>query len=100
MKMNMEHGLSGAFAVIDDHPVSVPVEAVLGRYRFGDKEQVADKFAICGSHTMNIGDMFFGNKEEMDRRLGIEVFKCDCLLVLVDDGGGDFFLDDLAKKAV
>ena len=100
MKMNMEHGLSDAFAVINNHPVSVPVETVLSGDSSGDMEQVADKFPIRSSDTMNVGDMFFGNNEEMKWRLGVEVFKCDRPVVLVNDCRGDLFLDDPAKNTV
>ena len=100
MKMNVEYGLSGVNAVIDDHAVSAFVKTALRSDRFGDKEQVADKIPVGSGNSMNVGDMFFGDNEEMDGRLRIEVFKRENQLVLVDNGRGDLFFDDPAKNAV
>lgn len=100
MKMNVEHGLSGVFAVINDHPVSVSVEMILRGNGFGDKEQMADKLPVRRDDRMNVGDMFFGHNENMGGRLGIEVLKRDRKRVFMDDFCGNLFCDDLAKNAV
>ena len=98
--MNMEHGLSGVFTVIDDHPVSALVESVLRSNGFGDKKQMADQLTVCCGDRMNVGDVFFWNNEKMGGRLGVEVLKCDCQFIFMDDFSGDLFFDDLAKNAV
>jgi len=84
MKMKVKHRLPGTVAVIDDHPVPVLFKPLPGRYGSGNKEQMADELTICDSDAVNIRDMFFGDDERMDRRLGVYVFKCYGIIILMD----------------
>lgn len=85
MEMKMEYRLSGAAAVINDHPVPALFKLFLGRYGSGNKEQMADKLAICNGDAVDICNMFFGDDERMDRRLRVDIFKYDSIIVLMDD---------------
>ena len=96
----MKHGLAGAGAVIDDHSVSLPVEPFIIRYFFCRQEEMSDEFPVCIVHAVNIGNVFFGNDEQVDGRLRVHVFKSGDRIVLVHDFGGDFFFDDFAEDTV
>ncbi len=91
MKMNMENGLAGIMAVIDDHPVSALIKTLFGSDGLGNKEQMPDELTVRDSETVNVCDVFFRHNERMDRRLGIEILKGDRKLVLVDDRCRGFF---------
>ncbi len=54
MEMEVEHRLSCAATVVDDHTVPALFEPFLRRYGPGNKEQMADKFAIRNGDAMNI----------------------------------------------
>ncbi len=100
VEVQMKHGLAGAGAVIDDHSVSLPVEPFIIRYFFCRQEEMSDEFPVCIVHAVNIGNVFFGNDEQVDRRLWVHVFKSGDRVVLVHDFGGDFFFDDFAEDTV
>ena len=98
MEMNMKYGLSRAGAVIDDHPVSLRVQPfVLGNF-FCGQEEMPDEVSVGFGHTVNIGNMLFGNDECMDRRLRVHVLKGGHEIILVNDFGRDFFCDDLTEN--
>lgn len=100
MEMDVEHGLSCIKAVVDDHPITVFIETFLRSNGLGNKEEVADEFTVRNGDAVDVSDMFFWHNERVNRSLGIEVLKGDCVLVLVENCCRDFFLDDLAKNAV
>lgn len=52
-----------------------------------------------GGHAQSL-DMFSGNDEEMNRRLGIDVSKGDDVVVLKNDVGLDFASCNFTKNAV
>jgi len=85
MEMKVKHRLPGAAAVINDHPIPVLFKPLLSSYRPRHKEQMADEFAIRDRYAVNICDMFFGDYERMHRRLGVNVFKCYRIIVLMDN---------------
>ena len=100
VEMNMKYGLPGAGAVIDDHPVSLRVQPLVLSDLFCGQEEVADKVSVGFGHAVNIGNMFFGNDERVDRRLRVNVLEGGHEIVFVNDLGRDLFSDDPAEKAV
>lgn len=100
MEMDVEHGLAGAGAVIDDHPVSLRVQTFIFGDLFCRKEEMSDKLFIGLGHAVNFRYMFFGNNERVYGRLRIHIFKGGHKIIFVDDFGGDFFCDDLAENTV
>ena len=85
MKMDMKNRLPGVLAVINDHPVAALLKALLRSDAFGDKKQMPDQFPLGYGDAVNVGDVFFRNDERMDRRLRIDVFKSDGVVVLVNE---------------
>lgn len=100
MEMDVEHGLSSIKAVVDDHPITALIETFLRSYGLGNKEEMANKFAVRNGYAVDVSNMFFWHNKRVNRRLGIEVLEGDCVLVLMENRCRDFFLDDLAKNTV
>lgn len=99
MEMEMKYGLSCACAVINDHPVSLRVQALVPRDFFSGQKEMADKVFVGFGHAVDIGNMFFGNDERVDRRLRVHVLEGGHEIVFVNDFGRDFFSDDSAENA-
>lgn len=75
VEVNVEYGLASPCAIIDDHPVSLRVQThVVSDFLCG-QEKVPNKIFIGCRHTMNLGNMFLRNNEEMDGRLRVHIFK-------------------------
>lgn len=100
MEMDVEYGLSRVKAVVDDHPITARIETFLRSNGLGNKEEVANEFTVRHGDAVDAGDMFFWHNERVNRRLGIEVLKGDCVLIFVENRCRDFFLDDPAKNTV
>lgn len=75
VEVNMEYGLAGPCAIIDDHPVSLRVQALVVSNFLCGQEKVPNKIFIGFGHAMNLGNMFLRNNEEMDGRLRVHIFK-------------------------
>jgi hypothetical protein len=85
MEMNVKYRLSSVTAVIDDHAVSAGIKFLFCGNGFGNKKKAAYQFTILGADAVNVGDMFFGNNQEVNGRLRIQVLERDDMLVIVND---------------
>ena len=83
--MKMEHGLARAPSVIDDHTVTVCIKAFFFRNFSCSEEKMSNQLSIGFRHTVNIGDMFFGDNERVYRSLGIYVLESSNRIVLIND---------------
>jgi len=100
VKMDMEHRLSGAGAVVDDQPVAPRVQSFFLGDFFCREKKMSDEFPVFFGHGVNFGKVFSRDYENMDGGLGIDVFKSGYLFVFVNNFRRDFFCDDLAENAV
>ena len=69
----------------------------------GDQEQMSKNGLVIRSGLAHAGNEFFGNDEQMNRRLGSNIADDDALLVLMnlvcgDFPGTDFFKDGTHDK--
>ena len=96
----MEHGLSGAAAVIDDHAIAVGIETFFLCDFFRGQEKMPDEVLVGRGRAVDLGDVLPGNDEDVDGRLGTDVLEGGHELVLVHDIGRDLSLDDLTEDAV
>ena len=85
VKMNMEYGLAGAGAVIDNHAVALRVQALLISNLFCSQEEMPHNFLVRFRHALDPGNMVFGNDKKMNRCLRIHVFEGDRDVVFEDD---------------
>lgn len=95
MKMNMVDGLSSRRAMIDHNPETA-LEHSVSSSQFSRQpvSQANHRLVFQFFHKFSV---FFGNNEDMDRRLRGNVAKGQKLVVFVDDLGRDLFLDYFAK---
>jgi hypothetical protein len=75
-------------------------EANLLSYPFHDEEQVPHEGMILGFGIGQTGDRLLGNYQNMDGGLGGNIPKGHTEIVLIDNIGGDFFANNLAKKGI
>ena len=81
----VEHGLAGAAAVIDDHPVAFGIEPFFRGYFFRGQEKMPDEVFIGFGHAVDIGDVLPGDHEGVDGRLGTDVLEGGNKRVLIND---------------
>lgn len=96
----MENRLTGVFAVVDHHPVSLGIKASVGSKFLRDQEEVSDNVLVCFGHAVDVGNMSFGYDKGVDRRLRIDVLEGDYFCVFMDDLRKDLFRDNFTEKAV
>jgi hypothetical protein len=97
--VEVEDGLSGAGADIEDGAVSLLDVALAGDLS-GGEVTAADDFGVGGLGFFQSGKMFFRNDENVRGGLRVDVFEGKNVVVLVNFLGGDFTAEDTAEKAV
>jgi hypothetical protein len=100
VKVEVEDRLSGVRPGVDDGAVSGLVRALLLRNLARHESQVPNSLLIFLRHGVDRLNVFLGNDENMDRRLGIHIFECQTGVVLKDNPGWHFFADKPAKQTV
>jgi hypothetical protein len=97
--VEMEDGLAGAGADVEDGAVSVFDVALAGDLGGGEMA-AADDFGVFCLGFFESGEMSFGDDEDVRGGLRVDVFEGEDVGVLVDFFGGDFAGDDAAEEAV
>src|SRR5437764_3387400 len=59
-----------------------------------DKEQMPQQHLVLDLQVIERWNLLFGNQQHVRRRLRIDVAKRQALVVLIDDLGRDFLVDD------
>ena len=97
--MEVEDGLSGAGADVEDGAVSL-LDVALASDLGGCKVTTSDDFGVGDLGFFQSSKMFLGNDEDMCGSLRVDVFESEDVLVFVNFLGGDFTADNAAKEAV
>ncbi len=97
--MEVEDGLSGAGADVEDGAVSLLDVALAGDLG-GRKVTTSDDFGVGDLGFFQSSKMFLGNDEDVRGSLRVDVFESEDVLVFVNFLGGDFTADNAAKEAV
>ena len=97
--MQMRHRLPALFSAINDETIALRQTELL-RQLDRDQVQVSDKLSIDLAQVSVCRDHLFGNNQNMDRRLGIDVVKSETKIVFIGDLCRDFLFDDLQEKVV
>ena len=97
--VEMGDGFAGVGAVVDDEAVAGLCEAEFGGDFGGFEQEVAEGFFVLGFGGGDVGDGFFGDDEDVDRRFGRDVAKGDDEIVLVNDVRGNLAGDDFFKES-
>ena len=95
MEMKVENRLSCARSAIGND--AKICEAFLFRNGFADLETVSKKFRILLGRAPDIDDFFFGDHEKVDWGRGVDIPKCDGLVVFINDVSGNFPADDFSE---
>src|ERR1051326_2748642 len=99
MEVQMRHGLTGALTAVDHQSVAI-LDAELRDQLDRDQMKVSDQLLILWLQIIVRRNDFPWHNEHVNRRLRIDVLERNAMLVLMDDGGGDFLVDDLEEDVV
>ena len=92
----MRHGFAGVRAMVD-HEAKTLGELELAGDRTGDEEEMAEDRLVLGFGLTDPGYHFFGDNQEVDGRLRLDVVEHDTEFILVFDAGRDLARDDFFK---
>lgn len=95
--MEVGDGFAGVGAVVDDEAEAAGEVEFFGDDAGGD-EEVAELGFVGGRGFADAGYQFFGDNEEVDGGLGLDVVDDDAAVVLVFDLRGDFAVDDFLEE--
>jgi hypothetical protein len=96
MNVQMRHGFAGVRTMIHDEAETVHQVELL-RDPPGDEEQVAEYRLILGRRFADARYHFFGDNQQMHRRLWLDIVEDDTQVVLVLDFRWDFAVDDFLE---
>src|SRR3990167_4385513 len=100
MYVDVWNDLSAVFTNIQNNLVSFFCDP----YLFGDEcnavHELTDERSISGMHICKRGDVFFWNHKDVRRRLWMNIFKCQKILVLESFFCWNLIVDDFAKKTI
>src|SRR5271166_5315107 len=98
MNVEVEDGLSGTGAYVEDGAVSMLDIPLAGDVGCGQMA-AADDFGVGGFGFFQPREMLFGNDEHVRRRLRADVFEGEDMLIFVNFLGGNFSPNDAAEEA-
>jgi len=81
-------------AVIYDEAVSCFFELALAGNALGGDEEMSEEGMILGRNGAVAGMMFFRDEKDVDGGLGGEITEGEDVIILVEDIGRDFAVDD------
>ena len=93
--MKVRNGFSPIGAIIDDQAVAGFIEAGLAGYALGRSEKVGKDGMVLRGHSAVSGVVFFGYEKDVGGCLGGKIAKGKDVVVLVEDVGLGFAVDDL-----
>ena len=97
--MEVEDGLSGAGADVEDGAVSL-LDLALACDLGGGEVAAPDDFSVVGLSLFQSGKMFLGNDKDVGGGLRFDVFEGEDVFVFVNFFGGDFAADHAAEQAI
>ncbi len=93
----MRYGLATVAAIVDDQPETGVMNAFLPRNVLGNVKKMTQQRLIGDVGFTDPGNLFLGDDQDMNRRLGRDVVKSQAEVVFMDDPGGDLLGDDLGE---
>jgi hypothetical protein len=95
--MQVKNTLTGVGTGINRHPKAAFGNAVIAGKLSGDLKNLADDRVVLWLDIEHAGDVLARNDQKMNRRLGIDVFKDDDVIVFKNDVRLYLLGDDAAK---
>ena len=97
----MVNGLPAVPSAVNDQAITAFVYLKrAGRFIGGVNETIRGAWKGGRSDLMNAGNVFFGDHQRVDRRLGIDVLDTQHIVIFEDDLAGNFAGQDLAEQAI
>ena len=96
VNMKMIDGLAGVPSAIDDRPESILPQTLAFGYPGCRMEESPEDALICVEHRLYV---LFRDHQEMNRRLGIDIFESYAIIVLMQNPGLALAADNLAENA-
>jgi len=93
--MEMRHRLATIDPDVCHHPIPPLGQALLASHLTHDPLQVPNEPLVVFGHVVQRRDRLFGDHQEMDRRLGMDVPERQRDVVLKEDRGRNLFSYDL-----
>jgi len=100
MVVKMEDDLPRVFSAVVDQTIPGFRQSQLLRRAHGRLVQFRQQRPIAFAHIVHGRDVFFGNEQQMHRRLRLNVVKAQHMFILVHDIGRQFAGDDFAENAI
>ena len=95
--MEVRDAFAGVGAVVDDEAVAAGEVELFGDDA-GGHEEVAQLGFVGGRGFTDARDKFFGDDQQVNRGLWLDVVNDDATVVLMLDFGGDFAVDDFLEE--
>ncbi len=92
--MKMGNSFPAIGAIIDDEAVAGFVELALASDSLGSDEEMCEEGMSFGGYGTVAGVMFFWNDKNVDGGLGGEITEGEDMIILVENIGGEFAVDD------
>ena len=92
--MKVGDGFAAIGAIIDDEAITGFFELALASDPLGGDEEMSEEGMILGRDGTVAGVMFFWNDKNVDGGLGGEITEGEDLIILVENIGGEFAVDD------
>ena len=100
MEVNVKDSLARARVHIEDGPVPSPMSFPLPRDPGSRLEHLAQQQIVVGAHVVQRRDVFLRYNQHVNRRLRVDIFESQNLVIFVHSRRRDLAGDDLAKQAV
>ena len=97
--MDVKDGLSGTGAIVKDHAEPLGKPEISGKSGAG-AHHPADQLLIFGLQEGRSHDMFFGDDQKMDGRLGRDIPEGQEFIIFIELVRGDLAADDLTEETV
>ena len=92
--MKVGDGFAAIGAIIDDEAITGFFELALAGDPLGGDEEMSEEGMILGRDGTVAGVMFFWNDKNVDGGLGGEITEGEDVIILVENIGGEFAVDD------
>ena len=94
MEVKVGDGFAAIGSIIDDEAITGFVELALASDPLGGDEEMSEEGMILGRDGAVAGVMFFWNNKNVDGGLGGEITEGEDVIILVENIGGEFAVDD------
>ena len=94
MEVKVGDGFAAIGAIIDDEAITGFFELALAGDPLGGDEEMSEEGMILGRDGTVAGVMFFWNDKNVDGGLGGEITEGEDVIILVENIGGEFAVDD------